>query len=457
MTQTGDTQKWESQTALALGSAIEKGKLDPRDLTATYLSRIAELDKDKHVYVRLTKDRAEREAQAAASRAKAGLRLSPLDGVPLSWKELVDLDGEASTACSRLLLNNIASQDAITVSRLTRAGLVTLGKTTMTELAFSGLGLNPIFGTPENPHDKTKPRAPGGSSSGAAVSVANGLAAAAIGTDTGGSVRIPASWNGLVGLKTSWGRIPLDGTVPLSPNLDTIGPLTRTVADAAALFSLMSRSRADIRDVSLRDHAVIVPDNLVFSGLDRGIAKTVEHAIDRLGRAGLRIVMKPLCTLEQMEQLTWEGTSILAAEAYGLWGEKVETGIDTMFASVANRFRTGRHGSAAGLAKTLLARETVRRAYLAETAGFDAVLMPTVMSSPPEIAPLLADDAAYGEANRKALRNTTLGNQLNLCALTLPVGTDALNLPVGLMAQAPHGHDEKLLRLGRAIEMKLAQ
>ncbi|MEQ9519298.1 MAG: amidase family protein [Parvibaculum sp.] len=457
MTQARDVQKWEAQPALALGSAIEKGKLDPRDLTAAFLDRIEKLDSEKKIYVRLTKDRAMREATAAAGRAKSGLRLSPLDGVPLSWKELVDLSDEPSTACSNLLLNNIAHRDALAVERLIRAGTVTLGKTTMTELAFSGLGLNPIFGTPENPHDKQTARAPGGSSSGAGVSVARGLAAAAIGTDTGGSVRIPASWNGLVGLKTSWGRIPLTGTVPLSPTLDTIGPLTRTVADAAALFSLMSRRRADIRDVSLKDHAVIVPDNLVFNSLDRGIAKAVEGAIDRLGRAGLRIIMKPINALDRMQKLTWEGTSILASEAYGLWGESVEAGADTMFASVAKRFRAGAYGSAADLAATLLAREETRRAYLEETAGFDAVLMPTIMSSPPEIAPLFADDAAYGQANQKALRNTTLGNQLDLCALTLPVGKDALGLPVGLMAQAPFGHDEKLLRLCRAIEMTLAQ
>lgn len=450
------SQKWETQTALALGSAIEKGKLDPRELTELFLTRIETLDPEKKIYTRVTKERARKEADAASARAKAGLRISPLDGVPINWKELVDLTDEPSTACSNLLAHNVASRDATAVARLARAGVITLGKTTMTELAFSGLGLNPIFGTPENPHDTNTMRAPGGSSSGAGVSVARSLAAAAIGTDTGGSVRIPASWNGLVGLKTSWARVPLDGTVPLSPNLDTIGPLTHTVADSTALFSFMTRSRADIRDVALKDHAVLVPDNLVFDGLDRGIAKAVEAAIDQLGRAGLRIIVKPIAALDRIEQLTWEGTSILAAEAYGIWGDMVEAGAEQMFASIANRFRMGAHGTAAGVAATLLAREETRRAYLEETAGFDAVLMPTVMSSPPEIGTLFADDAAYGDANRKALRNTTLGNQLGLCALTLPVGTDALNLPVGLMAQAPHGHDEKLLRLGRAMEITLA-
>jgi aspartyl-tRNA(Asn)/glutamyl-tRNA(Gln) amidotransferase subunit A len=448
---------WEHQPALALGGAIENGRTDPRDLTEAFLSRIEEQDKGHTIFVRVTTARARAEAEAAAKRAKSGMRLSALDGVPLSWKELFDVNGEPSTACSNLLLDNVAAKDAVAVERMSRAGTVLLGKTTMTELAFSGLGLNPIFGTPENPHSPDTARAPGGSSSGAGVSVACGLAAAALGSDTGGSVRIPASWNGLVGLKTSWGRVPLEGTVPLSPSLDTIGPLTRTVADAAALFSLLSRRRADIRDVALRDHAVIVPDNLVFEGLDRGVAKTIESAIDKLGRAGLRIIHKKLSSLEEVQELAWERVGLLTSEAYGLWGADVEAGQDKMFSSVASRFLMGKNGSAAALAVAIEARGYLQQRYATETRGFDAVLMPTVASSPPEIAPLLNDDKAYGDANRMALRNTTLGNQLNLCALTLPVGSDALNLPVGLMAQAAHGRDEHLLRLGRAMEMALAQ
>lgn len=448
---------WEHHPALALGAAIENGRTDPRELTEAFLQRIHDEDTDHTIYVRVTGDRARREAVAAADRAKRGFRLSPLDGVPLSWKELFDVAGEPSTACSNLLRDNVAIKDAVSVERLSRAGTVLLGKTTMTELAFSGLGINPIFGTPENPHDPQTARAPGGSSSGAGVSVACGLAAAAIGTDTGGSVRIPAAWNGLVGLKTTWGSVPLDGTVPLSPSLDTIGPLTRTVADAAALFSLLTRARADIRDVALKDHAVIVPDNLVFDGLDAGIAKAIETAIDRLGRAGLRIVHKSLGSLDEMQELAWERVGLLTSEAYGLWGADVEAGKDEMFSSVASRFLMGKHGTAPALAVALDARQYLQKRYANETRGFDAVLLPTVASSPPEITPLLADDTAYGVANRQALRNATLGNQLGLCALTVPVGTDALGLPVGLMIQAPGGKDEHLLRIGRAIEMALAK
>jgi len=450
------TDEWAHQPALALGAAIESGRVDPREITDYFLDRIASEDHDNTVYVRVIADRAKREAAEAAERAKTGFRRSPLDGVPLSWKELFDVAGEPTTACSNLLRNNIAAKDALTLERLTRAGAVLLGKTTMTELAFSGLGINPIFGTPANPHDPDIARAPGGSSSGAGVSVARGLAAAALGTDTGGSVRIPAAWNGLVGLKTSWGRVPLDGTVPLSPSLDTIGPLTHTVADAATLFSLLSGATADIHNVSLKDHAVLVPDNLVFDGLDSGIAKTIEQAIHTLGAKGLRIIHKTLPSLDEIQNLAWEGASILIAEAYGLWGAEVERRQTDMFSSVASRFMMGKRGSAPNLAAGLLLREAIQKRYAKETEGYDAVLMPTVAISPPEIDPLLMDDAAYGQANNMALRNTTLGNQLGLCALTIPVGSDALGLPVGLMMQAAPGKDEPLLRLGRAIEMALA-
>lgn len=450
------TDEWAHQPALALGAAIENGRADPRDITDYFLDRIAQEDQDNTVYVRVTAARAKREAAEAAARAKTGFRRSPIDGVPLSWKELFDVADEPSTACSNLLKNNVATNDAVSIDRLTRAGAVLLGKTTMTELAFSGLGINPIFGTPKNPHDPELARAPGGSSSGAGVSVARGLAAAGLGTDTGGSVRIPAAWNGLVGHKTSWGRVPLTGTVPLSPSLDTIGPLTHTVADAATLFSLLTRAPADIHNVSVRDHAVLVPDNLVFDGLDAGIAKTIERAIHQLGAAGLKIVHKTLPSLDEIQALAWGGPSILVAEAFGLWGDRVEAGQNEMFSAVASRFMMGKHGTAPDLAAGLLLRAEIQARYAEETKGFDAVLLPSVATSPPEIEPLLVDDAAYGVANSMALRNTTLGNQLGLCALTLPVGSDALGLPVGLMLQAAPGKDELLLRLGRALEMTLA-
>ncbi|MEE8202443.1 MAG: amidase, partial [Alphaproteobacteria bacterium] len=231
---------WHEMSALALGAGIDAGRIDPVALTEHFLERIAAADGEHAIYLRTTPERALTEARAARGRAKAGLRRGPLDGVPISWKDLFDSAGVATTAATPLLADRVPDADAAVLARATRAGLVCLGKTNLTEFAFSGLAINPHYGTPANPFDARTPRVPGGSSSGAAVSVARGLAAAGIGSDTGGSVRIPAAWNGLVGLKTTAGLLPLDGVVPLAPSLDTVGPLTRDVADANAVFAVLA-------------------------------------------------------------------------------------------------------------------------------------------------------------------------------------------------------------------------
>ncbi|MDA0262141.1 MAG: amidase family protein, partial [Proteobacteria bacterium] len=247
------TQEWHEMTALALGAAIESGAIDPVALCDHFLDRIETQDGDHTVYIQATGTRARAEAAAASARAKSSLRRSPLDGVPISWKDLYDSAGTATTGGSPLLKDRVPQADAAVLARATRAGLVCLGKTTMTELAYSGLGINPSMGTPINPYDSQTARAPGGSSSGAAVSVARGLAAAGIGSDTGGSVRIPAAWQSLVGLKTTPGAIPLAGVLPLWPGVDTVGPLTRDIADAAALFAVLSaRPSADLAGANLQ-------------------------------------------------------------------------------------------------------------------------------------------------------------------------------------------------------------
>ena len=231
--------EWHRMSALALGAGIEGGAIDPRALTEYFLERIEEVDGDHAIYLRITAARARAEAEAAHRRAQTGLGQSPLDGVPISWKDLYDSAGDVTSHGTPALADRVATGDAKVLARATRAGLVCLGKTNQTEFAFSILGLNPKMGTPPNPFDEAVARIPGGSSSGAAVSVSRGLAAAAIGSDTGGSVRVPAAWNGLVGLKTSFGLLPLEGVLGLSTSMDTVGPLTRDVADSAALFAVL--------------------------------------------------------------------------------------------------------------------------------------------------------------------------------------------------------------------------
>lgn len=449
--------EFAGMTALELGRRFETGDADPRDVTEDFLARAAAADPAHRIYVRLLQARARAEADAAAARAKSGLRRHALDGVPLSWKDLFDTAGEATAAGSLPLKNRVPDRDAEVLARATRAGTVCLGKTTMTELAFSGLGINPKYGTPANAHDENIERAPGGSSAGAGVSVARGLAAAAVGTDTGGSVRIPSAWNGLVGLKTTAGRLPLTGTVPLSPTFDTVGPLAKDVRDAAAMLALLEgRQVRALEAFDLARATFWLPGGVAWSELDDGVASALEAAIRRLVHAGAKIVEHKLPELDEIDALTWSPTaSRLVAEAHAQWGEMLAANTDDIYPPVYERVMAGTSFTASGIIAADLKRAEISSRYHAATAGIDAVLMPAVAISPPPITNLEAGGEPYFRANRMALRNATIGNQLGLCAITLPAGYDALGLPVGLMLQSLPFTEEKLLSLAIAIERAL--
>jgi aspartyl-tRNA(Asn)/glutamyl-tRNA(Gln) amidotransferase subunit A len=447
----------ETTTALALGRLFEKDEADPREVTAFYLDRIRAEDPAHRIFTRLTETRARAEADAAADRARRGLRRHALDGVPLSWKDLFDTAGTVTAAGSLALKDRRPERDAEVLARATRAGTICLGKTAMTEFAFSGLGINPKCGTPANPFDDAVERVPGGSSAGAGVSVARGLCVAAIGTDTGGSVRIPSAWNGLVGLKTTAGRLPLAGTVPLSPTFDTVGPLARDVEDAAALFSLLAaRPAIDLEGCDLSNAVFLLPGGAGWSELDEGVAAALDLAIRRLLHAGARIVEHKLPALDEIDALAWGGgASRLVAEAHALWADTLAAHQPDIYPPVFERVMAGAGIKASDLLHADRRRAEISQRYLEATAGVDAVLLPTVAITPPPIAKLEAGGPDYFKANRMALRNTTMGNQLGLCAITLPVGYDAAGIPVGLMLQsAPHA-DEKLLRIARAVEKTL--
>lgn len=444
-------------SALELGRLFETGALTPTDATEFYLARAREFDPDHRIYMRLTESRARAEAAAATERARRGMRLHPLDGVPLSWKDLFDSAGTVTAAGSLSLKTRVPLADADVLARATRAGSVCLGKTAMTEFAFSGLGINPKCGTPANPFDEAQERAPGGSSAGAAVALARGLCAGSIGTDTGGSVRIPSAWNGLVGLKTTTGRVSLRGTVPLSPSFDTVGPLARNVADAAALFSLLTGDKqADLTGATLNGTSFLLAGGLGWSDLDTGIAEAVDGALRKILHRGARIIEHPLPELDAIGALAWGGgASRLVAEAYQLWSDTLNLHKNEIYPPVYDRVMAGAAITAYDLLEADTKRRHIAQAYLKATAGIDAVLMPTVAISPPVIAKIENGGPDYFQANYMALRNTTLTNQLGLCAITLPVGHDALGLPVGLMLQGLPHTEEKLLRIASAIEKAL--
>ncbi len=441
-------QEWLTMTACDLGRGIGKGQIDPVELTETYLAAIDAHPHRDRIYARVTHDRARAEAKAAKERAALGLRRSLLDGVPISWKDLFDTAGIGTEAGSALLKGRVPDADAVVLRNATAMGTVCLGKTHMSELAFSGLGLNPITGTPPCVDDEDA--VPGGSSSGAAASVAWGLAACGIGSDTGGSVRIPAAWNNLVGLKTTAGRLSLEGVVPLCLRFDTVGPLARSVEDAAHMLALLEGGTpADLRGASLKGRRFAELQNVAKDDLRDAPRKAFDDALDRLRDAGAEIV--PLEVPELHDAMALSGI-LYTTEAYGLWKDVIEANPEAMYPEILERFRTGKDVSGPDYVAAWSKLKACRAAWDAATAGFDAVLAPTAPILPPNLERLLSDHDYYVTENLLALRNTRIGNLMGLTALTLPTGTAGC----GLMMLGYPGSEEALLRLGSAAETALA-
>ena len=435
---------WQSMSAAELGRGIGAGRIDPVDLAEAFLAAAAQ---SSDTFARLTPDRARAEAAAAAERARNGTRIGPLDGVPISWKDLFDTAGIATEAGSALLEGRTPDRDAEVLATACQGGLVCFGKTHMSELAFSGLGVNPVTATPPNRRGPTL--APGGSSSGAAASVAFGLAPAAIGSDTGGSVRLPAAWNDLVGLKTTSGRLSLKGVVPLAAKFDTVGPLTRTVEDAAlVLAALEGRKPIDLSGASLHGTRFFVLEPYASDVRDTP-GQAFQSALDRLGRAGAKIETGRVPAAEAAMELTG---LLYPTEAYGTWKEVIEAAPEKMFPQILERFRGGAGVSAPDYVAAWQALESHRAAFAAETAGYDAVLIPTAPNTPPEVKRLLEDDDYYVTENLLTLRNTRVGNLMGGAGLTLPTGEPSCGI---LMIGRPMG-EERLLRLGAAAEVALA-
>ena len=445
--------------ALALGREIGARSIDPVELCDHFLERIKNLGSDSSIYLKVLSQRARNEAEAARDRARRGNRQGPLDGVPISWKDLFDTAGDRTTAASPLLRRrDPARADAEVVRRATRAGLVCLGKTNLTELAFSGLGINPATGTPVNPFDEARPRAPGGSSSGAAVSLARGLAAAAVGSDTGGSVRIPAAWNGLVGLKTTHGLLPMDGMLPLAPSLDSIGTITRNVADANALLAVLADCKpVDLSGTTLRRRKLVIAEGTVWRDVDPRVEETVRVAIGRLAAAGAEVVSEPVDEFSEAMALVGVHGPFVAVEGYAVWRDTIEADPKRVYRHVRDRFRAAKNISSFDAGRLRFGMAEIARRLDARLAGWDAMLAPTVASTAPVLAPLVDDPERYVKANLKALRNTTLGNVLGLTALTIPCGRDDTDVPVGLMLMARPDGEAGLLRLGHAVERALAR
>ncbi len=438
---------WLWMTAADLGRGIGAGKINPMELTEAFLDAIERHPDAKRIYSRTTPRRARSMSMAAADRAKAGHRIGLLDGVPISWKDLFDASGAPCEAGSALLKGRVPEVDAEVLTTATAQGLVCLGKTHMSELAFSGLGLNPITATPPNVND---PEAvPGGSSSGCAASIAFGLAPAGIGSDTGGSVRIPAAWNDLVGLKTTPGRLSLKGVVPLCARFDTVGPLARSVEDCALLLSAMEGSNPiDLAGTSLKGARLLVLDTVAMDTLRTEPERGFDGAVDRLARAGAKIEIGKIP--EVVEAMDLAGITF-TAEAYGTWGKLIETAPEKMFPRILERFRAGATVSAADFVAAWQRLDALRLIWASKTAGYDAVILPTAPILPPNTQRLLDDQDYFVTENLLALRNTRIGNMFGLCGVTLPTGQPSC----GITFLAGPGQEERLLRLCSAAERAL--
>ena len=439
--------EWLSKSASDQGRAIAAGKLDPRDLTEAHLAAIdAHPDRDR-IYVRTTPERARAEAAAAADRARAGNLAGPLDGVPISWKDLYDVAGVPCEGGTRLLTGRTPDTDCTVVQRGTRAGTVCLGKTHTTELAFSGLGVNPMTATPPNAIDPA--RAPGGSSSGAAVSTRLGLAAAGIGSDTGGSVRIPAGWNDLVGLKTTAGLIPTEGVIALSRTYDTVGPLTRTVEDSANLFAILAdRPVPEWESAEITDEDFFVAETVVFDNADDGIAEAQDEALKLLSAAGARIKRGPVPEFTDCYDVLGNISALVPGEAWAEWGAEISARPGVLWPPIEQRFRSGEHADPDKDAEARARMDEISQALQDRIAEQGLIVLPTAPIFPPDAQRLVDDQDYFSERNLLSLRNTRIANLLTLTSITIPTRTPMC----GLMLMAPPHAEDRLLRIGRAIE-----
>jgi aspartyl-tRNA(Asn)/glutamyl-tRNA(Gln) amidotransferase subunit A len=442
-----------NRTAAGIALAYRSGEAGPVEVTECLLERIAKAKGD-NIFITVTTDRARAEAREAEARYAAARPSSALDGVPIAWKDIFDVASAPTTAASKLLAGSpVKAADMPCVANIKAAGMVTVGKLNMTEFAYSGLGLNPHFGTPLNPNDWNTPRSPGGSSSGSGAAVAARLVPCAIGSDTGGSVRIPAAFNGVVGYKTSTGRIDKTGLVPLARTYDTIGPLARSVEDCVLLdMFLRGQIVSPVRRGDLASLTLVAPTNVATEGVEQAVLDNYERSLDALAARGAKVRRERVETLDLVLELTARYGTLIAAEAYTEYREIVESDkraeIDRR---VIFRMMAGQRMSANDVLSIQRERARLIPMFNMQMAGA-LLAMPTTPITAPEVAPLEADDELFHKINLQTLRNTSLGNVLDLCGVALPNGRDGIGMPTSFLISASHDQDEELL--GYALEVE---
>jgi aspartyl-tRNA(Asn)/glutamyl-tRNA(Gln) amidotransferase subunit A len=440
-------------TIASLAADLAAGRTTSRALAEQALACIADpAGEGSRAFIKVYRQQALAAADASDALRKAGIVPSPLAGIPVSIKNLCDVAGETTLAGSKALDDTPpAAADAPVVARLRAAGAVIVGSTNMSEFAFSGVGTNPHYGTPGNPADRS--RVPGGSSSGAAVSVADGMAVAALGTDTGGSVRIPSALCGITGFKPTARRVPIDGVVPLSTSLDSIGPLTASVECCAIVDAIFAGQPNDVPPPARLDAlSFAVPKHYVLNDLDATVSTAFARALSALSASGVRITEIGLPMLDELPAINAKG-GFAASEAYAWHRTLLARRGNDYDPIIAPRIQRGADISAADYIDLLGRRTDLQRRVAAVTADFDAVVMPTC----PIVAPRIADVATpegFTQNNLLLLRNCTAGNFLDRCALSIPCHQPG-ELPVGFMVMGETMADRRTLAIGRAVEAVL--
>ena len=436
-----------------IGKLLDLGKVTSLELVTSALKEISNDEgQGQTTFTKTYAGQAKAQAIAIDKLRVEGLVLSPIAGMPISIKDLFDVAGETTMAGSRVRRNSApAARDADIIKKLRSAGAILIGRTNMTEFAFSGLGINPHYGTPLNPWNRAEARIPGGSSSGAAVSVSDNMAVAGIGTDTGGSVRIPSALCGLTGFKPTAARISTLGAFPLSTTLDSIGPLARSVNCCAILDQVMrGEITGHIADRPIETLTLAVPQTLVFDDIEDKVANDFQRVTSLLSNLGAKIIDIPFDVLLEIPKANSKG-GYAAIEAFVALHDLLKRDENSFDPRVAVRIKRGEQMTAHEYIELMNARRTICEMSNKITRNFDALLMPTV----PVIAPVLKDlensDDFYHQMNLLMLRNCSFGNFLDRCAVSLLI-QEAETAPVGLMVMGESNGDTKLLEIAKTIE-----
>ncbi len=438
-----------------LSTALADGRTTSRELVEACLARIGDPQGEGgRAFLKVDADGARLQADAMDALRRAGRAPGPFAGIPFSVKDLADIAGQPTPAGSAVLAHaEPAAAHAPVVQRILDAGFVVMGRTNMTEFAFSGLGINPHYGTPRSPWDRATGRIPGGSSSGAAVSIADQMAYGALGTDTGGSCRVPAAMCGITGYKPTARRVPTAGILPLSTSLDSVGPLANSVACCAAIDAVFAGEvQPDLAPLDVDGLRLAVPLGFVLEGMDAAVAATFERALGTLSAAGARVLPVEMTVLDEIGQAN-AGGGFAAAEAWAWHRRLLASSGNGYDPRVRSRILRGQGMTAADYLDLLAARADIVARFDAVTSAYDAVLLPTCPLTPAPIA-ALEQDAEYTRVNMLQLRNPSIGNFLDRCAISLPCHREG-DAPVGLMLMGETLGDAWLFRVAAGVEAAL--